>query len=468
VTRILIVLAFIISALILALAPALVSPDHISTFGPFSFFDAGQAVLLCGGAALVAGILTYRSKLQGTFLLQIFLAALLIRVLVGLIIFLVHGQTFFGGDAFTYDWLGYEQMRAWGGDRFASTLIQEFMLRAGSPSGMVYLVGGIYQVTGRNMLAVQFFNAVLGAATVPLIFHCAYAVTSNTKVARLAAFGVAFMPSLVLWSAQELKDGPIMFFLALSMFATLKLGQQFSASNLAALIGALLCVLLFRFYVFYMLLVAIVGAFVIGMRPVTSQGLVRQVLVMTVVGLSLTYFGVTRYASVQLESYGSLQVLNASRVEQAHSADSGFAQGTDVSTAGGALTSIPMGMANLLFAPFPWQVTSIRQAITIPEMLVWWASFPMLVLGLWYSINYRLRQVFPMLVFSLMLSLAYSVFLGNVGNAYRERAQLLIFYFIFVAIGYVLLHERYELSVATAGLAKRRSLGTRVLPGTNR
>ena len=68
----------------------------------------------------------------------------------------------------------------------------------------------------------------------------------------------------------------------------------------------------------------------------------------------------------------------------------------------------------------------------------------MLVLGLWFSVRYRLRQISPILVFSVMLSLAYSVFQGNVGTAYRQRAQLLVFYFIFVAVGYVLMWEKRE------------------------
>ncbi|MGH9945291.1 MAG: hypothetical protein ACRD9R_23310, partial [Pyrinomonadaceae bacterium] len=33
---------------------------------------------------------------------------------------------------------------------------------------------------------------------------------------------------------------------------------------------------------------------------------------------------------------------------------------------------------------------------------------------------------------------------GNVGTAYRQRSQLLVFYFIFVAVGLVLLRERRE------------------------
>ncbi|MDT5294103.1 MAG: hypothetical protein QOJ76_983, partial [Acidobacteriota bacterium] len=48
------------------------------------------------------------------------------------------------------------------------------------------------------------------------------------------------------------------------------------------------------------------------------------------------------------------------------------------------------------------------------------------------------------LLFTTMLTLAYSIFQGNVGTAYRQRSQILIFYFIFVAVGAVLLRERQE------------------------
>ena len=103
-----------------------------------------------------------------------------------------------------------------------------------------------------------------------------------------------------------------------------------------------------------------------------------------------------------------------------------------------------MGAVYLLFAPFPWQVTSLRQSITLPEMVIWWASFPLLILGVWFTLKYRLRMASPILIFTVMLTLAYSVFQGNVGTAYRQRAQVLVFYFIFVAVGFVLMLEKRE------------------------
>lgn len=435
--------------------PGLVTP-YASVYGPVGIDATVKAVLLCAGLSAVVGLMIYKSGPDGNFLLKLFLFALLLRVLIGTLIFIFNWQDFFGGDAITYDYYGGEQIKAWYGDQYSQAQINAFVGKGeGSGWGMVYMVAGLYTVIGRNMLAVQFFNAILGAATAPIIFLCAQQVYSNAKVARLSAVAVAFYPSLVLWSSQGLKDAPIVFLLALSILATLKLGHKLSAKYLVTLVLALFCLLSLRFYVFYMILVAIGGAFLIGMREVSAQSFARQIIVVIALGLSLTYLGVTRYANVQIEQFGGLEQIQRSRLDAARSAKSGFEKDVDVSTTTGALTTIPTGLLYLLFAPFPWQLASLRQSITLPEMILWWGSFPMLVLGLWFSVKYRLRQISPILVFSVMLSLAYSVFQGNVGTAYRQRAQLLVFYFIFVAVGYVLMWEKRDERKRQDALAKR-------------
>jgi hypothetical protein len=234
------------------------------------------------------------------------------------------------------------------------------------------------------------------------------------------------------------------FLLALAMLATLKLGERLSLKYTALLIFTLYGLFSFRFYIFYMAVAAVVGAFFVGMRPQTGRNLLRQFAVIVTLGLTLTYMGVLRTASTQMEVYGDLDAVQRSRADLARSANSGFGQDVDVSTASGALGAIPVGMTYLLFAPFPWQIASLRQSITLPEMVAWWASFPLLVMGIWFTVKYRMRQALPILIFTSMLTLAYSIFQGNVGTAYRQRSQILVFYFIFVAVGAILLKERYE------------------------
>jgi hypothetical protein len=449
-------LAILLATTILVFVPTLAEP-YAYLHGKVTIFDCGNALLVCAVMALVAGILIRRVEQHGQYLLRVFLLALLIRVAIGTAIFVFNGQDFFGGDAWTYDFVGQQQLQAWGGDNYAATFVDSFIGKSiGSGWGMVYLVAALYGLIGRNMLAVQFFNTVVGAATAPIIFLAAREVFNNSRVAKLAAIAVAFYPSLVLWSSQGLKDGPIVFSLAVCILTTLRLGKKFSAIYVLLLVSSLFCVLALRFYVFYMLLVAIIGAFVIGMRAVTAQSLARQFLIIIVLGLAMTYLGVTRYANVQFEQYGSLQQLQMNRLDASRSAQSGFGQDIDISTGGGALQTIPLGLLYLLFAPFPWQLGSVRQILTLPEMVIWWISFPFLVLGLWFSIKHRLRQMSPILLFTTMLTLAYSVFQGNIGTAYRQRSQLLVFYFIFVAIGFVLIKEKRENKAVDAERAQAR------------
>jgi hypothetical protein len=97
-----------------------------------------------------------------------------------------------------------------------------------------------------------------------------------------------------------------------------------------------------------------------------------------------------------------------------------------------------------MLAPFPWEMASMRQAISIPEVLFWWASIPLMLIGLWYTIKNRLRTAFPIVLFSLMLTLAYSIFQSNVGTAYRQRTQIQVFLFMFTAVGWTLHREKKE------------------------
>ena len=66
----------------------------------------------------------------------------------------------------------------------------------------------------------------------------------------------------------------------------------------------------------------------------------------------------------------------------------------------------------------------------------------MMIYGIWYTVRNRLRSAFPVLFFSLMLTLAYSIFQGNVGTAYRQRTQIQVFLFIFIAVGWALWKEK--------------------------
>lgn len=415
-------------------------------FGLIAIFapeGIGAAVMLFGLSLLLLPIFRAHGS-DPNFITKIFFVGLGLRLLFGLVLYVNEWFDFFGGDARTYDWRGSLILDYWYGLVPAnSPALIAATTTAGPGWGMHYLVAGIYAVFGKNFLAAQIFAAVFGAATAPLVYICSEKVFNNRRVARYAAIGVAIFPAFIIWSGQLLKDGLIIFLLVLAMTMVLKLQEKFSYAALLLLIFSLFGIISLRFYIFYMVAAAVAGSFIVGVTN-TPASIVRRVIALAVLGVGLTYLGVVQTVSVDIEKYGSLERLQISRQDQAVSADSGFAEDIDVSTTKGALTAIPIGFIYLIFAPFPWEVRNFRQAITLPEVFAWWAMIPLLVSGAWYTIRHRLRTAFPILLFSGMLTLAYSIFQSNVGTAYRQRTQIQVFFFMFIAVGWVLWKEKRE------------------------
>jgi len=412
------------------------------------------ALAVCAAVSIPTLLILTRAREERPFLLRLFILAVAFRIILATIIYMGHMEGFFGGDANTYDSFGKSLLQSFQGDAYHAARYAGFIKSGAGAWGMLYVVAGVYSLIGDNRFGVQLLNASVGASTAVVVFYAAQALFNNSRVSKIAAVLVAFFPSLILWSSQALKDGLIILALALAILATLRLMEKIKIGWVLVLTACLLALLSLRFYIFYMMVAAVAGSFFLGMKSINAQGFIQRFIAIAVMGLAFTWFGVLRYAGTQFERYGNLKAVQMSRTDQA-TAGSGFGKDVDVGTTEGALTAIPVGLVYLLFAPFPWDMATLRQSITLPEMVIWWAAFPLLVLGLWYALRHRLRQVAPIVIFTTMLTIAYALFQGNVGTAYRQRSQLLVFYFIFVAVGAVLLKEKAEDKRRQQKLAKQ-------------
>ena len=120
-------------------------------------------------------------------------------MLIGTLIYVFHLQEFFGGDALTYDFFGDALLRTWAGEKYYQTLVDIFIGGGRSSGwGMIYMVAAIYKVIGRNMLAIQYVNSVMGAATAPIAYLIALEIFPSKRIARACALLSAFFPSMVL------------------------------------------------------------------------------------------------------------------------------------------------------------------------------------------------------------------------------------------------------------------------------
>lgn len=410
----------------------------------FSFPDGALSVMLILIIAIPTVALIRKYAEEKEFLTNVFFIALLFRIGLGTLIHVFDLRGLFGPDAITYDGIGQRMVEIWKGLAVPSDF---YTLEAQNPGssgwGMNYLVGSIYLIFGPSILAVQTFCGIIGALTAPMIYYCADNIFNNKRVSKLSALFIALFPSFIIWSSQLLKDGLIIFLLVCAMTAILQLRKNFNSFNVALLIFSLFGIFSLRFYIFYMVATSVVGSLVMGLNT-TLVSTVRNTIIIILVGLTLTYLGVIRNATSDFEKYGNLERIQISRQYLATSAGSGFGEDVDVSTTSGAISTIPIGLLYLFFAPFPWEVTKLSQALVLPETFVWWALIPIFISGLWYTLKNKLRGATPILLFSLMLSISYAIFQGNVGMLYRQRTQLQVFLFIFIAVGWTIIRERRE------------------------
>jgi 4-amino-4-deoxy-L-arabinose transferase-like glycosyltransferase len=397
--------------------------------------DGLLAILLAGILNLVV-LYQVRARTppaEAPFLMRVYILTVLLRY--GLAILLNALGTnsavaaTFWGDSGSYDMGGYQLSLKWSGEPTTTT----YLSHAVSGYGWVNFVGAVYYVFGRNQLLVQCLNGLIGGITV-LVIHAIAARLFDYSAARWAALFMAFFPQMVFWSTGMYKDPAVLLCIAVAMYAVLRLRERLSLSTITLFVLAEVALVTLRFYVAYFVIFAALATFVFAQRRGALRMIFTYGLLIAALYGALT-LAVQRETLERQTTYLTLDRLQMTREDQAAWSRSGFGQDYDVSTPQGALSALPVGLVYLLFAPFPWAITGIRQALTAPETLVWYALMPAFVKGVGMAVRRQFRAVLPILVFAVSLTLAYALMQGNVGTAYRQRTQVTMFFFIFMGAG---------------------------------
>lgn len=399
---------------------------------------AAMMCLICSTVVIsLIRSLHYKREIQN-FLVSIFLGGLIVRIILASAIYGAKLQDQMGPDANYYDFMGNRLSSYWWGIGAYPDINMNF-----SGWGMHYFVAAIYSVTDQNQLAVQFLIAILGSSTAVIGFICAQDIFKNMRVAKYSALFIAAFPSMIIWTSQMLKDGLIIFFLVLTFLAAIRLQKRFSYLWVSMLLISLTTLFSLRFYIFFIALGAVVGGLILS-RNTGGSSVAKRFAACAIIGVAFSFAGVWNVSQEQSSKYLNLQQIQISRQYASEAANSGFAEDIDVTTTSGVLTAIPLGLVTLYLAPFPWQVTNMTQMLTMPEMVIWWASLPFIFFGIVYSVKTRFRQSLSIIFFTLVLSLSYSIYQGNIGTLYRQRAQIQIFLLIFGAVGVVVKLEERE------------------------
>lgn len=361
---------------------------------------------------------------------RLVLAAVFVRVALLVVVHFVFAQEFFAPDVISFQGQGQRLAAFWRG------IGPDPELEVGSQVVYPYLNGIFAYLFGDPTFGVVVVNLFAGVWTVLLTFAIGRQMVAES-VAWLAALLVAFFPSLVLWSVLNVRDSLTTFavvatvYLALRVYRSPRLPELLGVGvGIAVLVGL-------RDYMGFLLLMGLILGAVVVVRP----GRVGVSLALGTVFTVILVLGVSQlglFERVATESpLQRAQELRAGLQQDfgGGAAGSAFGMGYDTSTPTGALRFLPVGLTYFLFAPFPWAIDSVLQLFTLPEVLLWYALVPFTALGLWRAPKLGGVRIYVALAVLAVVVVSYALVEGNVGTAYRHRAQVMPLFFIFTAAG---------------------------------
>jgi 4-amino-4-deoxy-L-arabinose transferase-like glycosyltransferase len=380
--------------------------------------------------------------------IKLFLYALGIRFAASIVVYEL-GLSIVLGDEDSSGWMyGVHLADGWGKQRLSLLSLPEMWGGAygGHNMGFQYLAGLFFFFTGASArMPIAAMNCFLGALTVVLVYRIAISLFSRWTAVR-AGWIACFFPSLIIWSAQTLKEPVVIFLEALALYACVNLKMSgFSVKYVLLCAAAIVLLPPFRFYAAYLAGAVAIMALVIpqiGARVGKSKSSFKTALgalaIAALIAPLAISSGYLARNEAAFERFTQVKEIALFKHNVATGSGSGVESRYDLSSATGLAMAIGVGGAHLLLAPFPWQLGggSLRMLLTAPELAVWWwLVFVGLIPGLWHVCKTRLADAQPMLFFILGLGLLYSMMFGNVGLIFRQRAQLLPWLLIIAVVG---------------------------------
>jgi hypothetical protein len=359
-----------------------------------------------------------------TFLTRLVWYGFLLRAAVALTLEWTGYSGRFAPDESTYASAGSAMALYWTGE----VLIRPFRFTTEQPLGYFYLNALSFFVFG-SAIPLKLVNALIGSMSTRYVYRLAESYFGS-GAARRAAVLYCFFPSLVLWSALNIRDVWVIFLILFLSWKSHQIVTGYSHIALVSVLAAIVLLMQFRDYLFYVVAIPPIVAMLIG-----SRGHVVRNFIVALIGATAVVLLVQQGAAGSAERHMSLETMSRVRQDMAIGAGSAFHEDVDISTPGKALAFLPIGVAYFLFSPFPWQITTFLKVFSLPEMCLIYALVPAMARGVRYAVSQRFRACLQPLLLTGLLTVSYSLGEGNVGTLYRHRAQVIAFYLMFAGVG---------------------------------
>ncbi len=340
------------------------------------------------------------------------------------------------GDSDYYSGRGYSLAHYASGNR-APTVLQR-ITRYGH-HGYLFVVGWFYYTFGFSPFSVKWLNCWFGALQVIALFHLAK-VCFQSSIARWAGGLAACFPTLLVWSASNLKD-PLLFLLItllLLLFAALRTAP--GLKRRIAILGAFGAIFwvaqsLGREEWILALMVCLlgVGGLEWCIRKRWYAALLLAVIVLMVFNPTKRIQGAIGYAVYRHMGYQTDSMTYRYLPDPFYNLESETRRADLV---GVVIRRTPTALAHYFFQPLPSRTVSGSPFFMIPQMVLWYFLLPFALIGVAAGIRRNTWNcaflAAPLLLWVLMGALS----IGNVGILVRMRDMTTPMVLLFSAAGF--------------------------------
>lgn len=317
-----------------------------------------------------------------------------------------------------------------------------------------HFVGITYYMTDDSMFAVRIINVIAGSLVILATWRMARYITLPETAFRCGLWACLF-PTQLYYSCLPVRDAHSTLGMTLIFLGMTAMTSSGKTRHVLALPVGLLLTAGFRTYVATVLVILIPIGWLATFLLVRSRGKSRFVgRVAVVAAIALALFGPTGaekiFSTGKASQVTDIDYWNSTRAKMNSGGGALYSDG-DVPEIGDSIAGTVQGIAIGLYFFFvsvnPTEMSSVRQWMAIPEVLIVLYMIPKMYRGLCRVLKYHRFQFVSVLFVAAAITFGYSSVTTNAGPLMRWRLQVVNIYIIVAAIGFARNYDR-DVSVA--------------------
>jgi len=363
-------------------------------------------------------VLTLLLGIKNSHIKNPLMIALFIRVVLALVQFYLFPLPDSTADAVTFERVAWEMTSQ-------GNLIDSFTTGAYMYSWIISVFYSLFGV--RSPLFMQSVNVFLGVMIVFNVYKITELIYKDKKVSKIAAFISAIYPTMALYSAITLREAFFTYFATAGMIFFVKWLRRngiitFLISNLLFLISSL-----FHTAGFFLIFSAFVILLIKLFKTFKKKEFPFKKIVLVFVGILLILVMFT--TGIGLNKI--IGLLNAENFEEAlittqlnyQSGRSAFPSFLTPNSVEGIIVLSPIRLLYFVFSPFIWDISAAGDIFGLIDALILIYIF----LNIFKFKKYKQykNNVVTLTFFILIVLLATSLGVNNIGTAIRHRAKFI-------------------------------------------